>query len=122
MMPSTSQWVEILVAVLLCISGVLALIASWGLLRLRDFFQRMHPPALVATVASWCVALAAIIYFSTMYNRLDLGHWPVIIILSISVPVTSMLLARAALRRMRPQVPPYPEPARRSNGDCAQSK
>lgn len=122
MMPSTSQWVEILVAVLLCISGVLALIASWGLLRLRDFFQRMHPPALVATAASWCVALAAIIYFSTMYNRLDLGHWPVIIILSISVPVTSMLLARAALRRMRPQVPPYPAPARHSNGDCAQSK
>ncbi|MFV0601399.1 MAG: monovalent cation/H(+) antiporter subunit G [Brachymonas sp.] len=101
--PTTPQWAQWIVAALLVASGLFALIAGWGLARLRHFFLRMHPPALVATGASWCVTLAVIVYFSTTHNRLAPGSWLIIIVLSITVPITSILLARATLFRKRQQ-------------------
>ena len=104
--PATPQWAQWIVSALLVTSGLLALTAGWGLARLRHFFLRMHPPALVATGASWCVALATIIYFSATYGRLAPSSWLSIILLSITVPITSILLARTALSRRRQQNDP----------------
>src|SRR3546814_2220449 len=43
-------WVDVIVAVLLVLSGLLVLISAIGFLRLPDFFLRMHPPALAYTL------------------------------------------------------------------------
>jgi len=59
-----SLWVEIAVAILLVLSSLFALVGAIGLVRMKDYFQRMHPPALASTLGAWCVALASIIYFS----------------------------------------------------------
>lgn len=53
-------WLELSVAALLLLGSLFALIGAIGLLRLKDFFQRMHPPALASTIGAWCVALASI--------------------------------------------------------------
>ncbi|WP_179765332.1 monovalent cation/H(+) antiporter subunit G, partial [Pseudomonas lundensis] len=37
-----SLWIEVPVAVLLVLSSLFALCGAIGLLRLKDFFQRMH--------------------------------------------------------------------------------
>lgn len=94
-------WVEVVVAVLLVLSGVFVLLSSIGFLRLPDFFLRMHPPALAYTFGSWCVTLGGILYFSMLESRVALHPWLIIILLSITVPVTTVLLARAALFRRR---------------------
>jgi multicomponent K+:H+ antiporter subunit G len=94
-------WVEAAVATLLVFSGVFVLISAIGFLRLPDFFLRMHPPALAYTFGSWCVTLAGILYFSFMESRVVLHPWLVIILCSITVPVTTLLLARVALFRRR---------------------
>jgi multicomponent K+:H+ antiporter subunit G len=94
-------WVEIMVSALLLVSGALSLVAALGLIRLKDFFQRMHPPALANTCGTWCVALGTIVYFSTLEGRFVLQAWVIVILLSITVPVTTVLLARAALHRKR---------------------
>jgi multicomponent K+:H+ antiporter subunit G len=94
-------WLEVVVAALLLASGLLSLIGALGLLRLKEFFQRMHPPALAYTLGAWCVALASILYFSVLEARLALHAWLIIILLSITAPVTTTLLARAALFRRR---------------------
>jgi multicomponent K+:H+ antiporter subunit G len=79
-------------------------------LRLHDFFLRMHPPALAYTFGSWTVTLASILYFSLLHARPMLHPWLIIILLSITVPVTTLLLARATLFRRRmagaPDTPP----------------
>ncbi len=107
-------WIEIVVAALLLMSAALALAAAWGLVRLKNFFQRMHPTALVYVGASWCVTLASIIYFSALTRGPQLHVWIIIILLSITVPVTTVLLSRAALFRHRQagstQVPPALHP------------
>lgn len=100
---------EIVVALLLLASGAVVLVAALGLVRLPDFFVRMHAPALASTLAAWIVTLASIVHFSARGGGLALHVWLVIIVLSITAPVTTIVLARAALFRRRQagdQLPP----------------
>ncbi len=100
--------VEITVALLLLASGVLVLVAASGLWRLQDFFLRMHAPALASTLGAWLVTLASIIHFSARQPGVSLHVWLIIIVLSITAPVTTMVLARAALFRRRQAGDPLP--------------
>jgi multicomponent K+:H+ antiporter subunit G len=106
---------ELVVALLLLLSGALVLTAGLGLWRLPDFFLRMHAPALASTLAAWIVTLASIVYFSAHAQALSLHAWLIIIVLSITAPVTTMVLARAALFRRRQAGDPLP-PALRPQG------
>lgn len=94
-------WLEAVTAVLLVTSSLFALSGAVGLLRFKTFFQRMHPPALASTFGTWCVALASILYFSSLKQSPVLHAWLIPILLSITVPVTTLLLARAGLFRKR---------------------
>lgn len=96
-----SWWVEIPVALLLVLSGVFTLAAAVGLVRFKTFFQRMHPPALAFSFAAWCVTLASVVYFSAQDDKLALRSWLIIIFLALTVPVTTILLARTELFRRR---------------------
>jgi multicomponent K+:H+ antiporter subunit G len=92
---------EIVVAALLLCSAAVVLVAAIGLRRLPDFFSRMHAPALASTLAAWIVTLASIIHFSSRGDGVALHVWLIIIVLSITTPVTTIVLARAALFRRR---------------------
>jgi len=94
-------WVQITTALLVLISSLFALTGAVGLLRLPDFFQRMHPPALASTLGAWCVALASILFFSELESTPVLHAWLIPILLAITLPVTTLLLARTALFRKR---------------------
>ena len=94
-------WIELIVAGLLVVSGLLVLVAAIGFVRLQDFFLRMHPPALAYTLGSWCVAIAAAMYFSYLEGRLALHPLLIPVVLAITVPVTTVLLARVSLFRQR---------------------
>lgn len=96
--PLWAQWV---VAVLLLLSALFALAACIGIVRLKTIFQRLHPPALAVTWSAWCVTFASMLYFSLHEEALRLHAWMIIILLSITVPITTVLLSRAALFRGR---------------------
>lgn len=93
--------VDALVSLLLLASGVLVLAAARGLWGLQDFFLRLHACALANTLGTWAVALASVLHLAAGTGRLALHHWVIVILLSITAPVTTMLLARAALFRKR---------------------
>ncbi|MEO8508116.1 MAG: Na+/H+ antiporter subunit G [Betaproteobacteria bacterium] len=109
-MSGVPMWLEVVVGALLVISGLLSLIAAVGLVRLKDFFQRMHPPALASTLAAWCIALASTLYFSSLQGGLTLQALLINILLAITTPVTTVLLARATLFRMRRNGEDVPPP------------
>ncbi|MBL8275562.1 cation:proton antiporter [Roseateles puraquae] len=102
--------IELLVAALLLASGGFVLTAALGLWRLPDFFLRMHAPALASTLAAWLAAAACIVHFSAGEAGLSLQAWAVVILLSITAPVTTLMLARAALFRRRRAGDPLPPP------------
>ncbi len=92
---------EALVALLLVASGLAALVGAIGLWRLPDFFLRMHAPAVCYTLGSWTLALASVIHFTAGSGRPSVHVWLIVVILAITSPVTTVLLARAALFRAR---------------------
>lgn len=96
-----SFWVEAVVAALLVVSGVFAFVGGLGLLRLNDFMLRMHAPALGYTLGSWSVAAALTVYFSALESRLSPHGILIVVFLLLTVPVTTLLLSRAALFRHR---------------------
>jgi multicomponent K+:H+ antiporter subunit G len=116
MKAGVAVWVDASVAVLLVSSGMFVLISAIGFLRLQDFFQRMHPPAIAYTLGTWSVSVGGTLYFSALESRLVLHPGVIVVLLAITVPVTTLLLARVALFRRRvaglPDTPP-PLTARR---------
>ena len=111
MRPGVTLWIEIPVALLLIVSGIFTLSAAIGLVRFKTFMQRMHPPALAFSLSAWCVTLASILYFSAHDDKLSLNAWLIIIFQTLTVPVTTIFLARTDLFRRRiGQTPPNDVP------------
>jgi multicomponent K+:H+ antiporter subunit G len=96
------------VAALLLLSGLVVLVSAWGLLRLPDFFTRMHAPALAYTLGSWSATLATVIHFSVHQGVLSLQAWLIVVLLAITAPITTLFLARAAIFRRRAAGEPAP--------------
>jgi multicomponent K+:H+ antiporter subunit G len=105
-------WAALIVAVLLLLGGGLALIGSFGLLRLQGFYERVHAPTLGTTLGIGCVLAASMLFFSLLQMRFILHEILIAVLMVVTTPVTLMLLARAALYRDRVErseaVPPLP--------------
>ena len=94
-------WAGIPAVVLLVLAGVFSLTGSVGLLRLRDFYSRVHAPTLATTMGAVCTLLASVLVFSALRSRLALHELVIALLLVLTSPVTAMLLMRAARYRMR---------------------
>jgi multicomponent K+:H+ antiporter subunit G len=103
-------WIQCIIAALLVASGALVLSGAVGIASLKQFFQRMHPPALASTFGTWCACAAAILWFSVRASEPLVHTWVIPILLCISVPITTLLLARAALFRLREVGAEVPDP------------
>jgi multicomponent K+:H+ antiporter subunit G len=77
----------------------LTLIGAVGLLRLRNFYARVHAPTLGTTLGVGCVLLASILYFSVLQSRPVVHEVLIAIFVTITTPVSLMLLVSAAMRR-----------------------
>ncbi|QXL85058.1 monovalent cation/H(+) antiporter subunit G [Comamonas sp. NLF-1-9] len=102
-------WLDILVSLLALAGAAIALVASMGLLTLPSFFARTHPPAMIATLACWCILHAAFAYFWWATGSAPLRLYLIAFFVAITVPITSVFLMRAALfraRRAGADVPP----------------
>lgn len=94
-------WAVIPIAVLLVAGGLVTLIGSLGLLRLPDFFARMHGPSMGNTIGTGCVLLASLITSSAIVGRPVVHELLITLFIVMSSPVTSMMLVQAALYRNR---------------------
>lgn len=94
-------WLEVLVAGLVLAGALVALLGSTGLLRLRNFFERAHAPAIIATLGCWCIVSGTLLYFSVRGAGLAVHVLLIALFLSVTVPITTIFLLRASLFRAR---------------------
>ena len=94
-------WAEITIAAMVRTGATIALLGSWGLLRLKTYFERVHAPSIIATMGCWCIMLGTIVYFSLQGQGLALHALLIALFVAITVPVTNIFLMRAALFRAR---------------------
>ena len=90
---------EILTAMFLIGGAGITLIGSLGLLRLKSFNERTHAPTLGTTLGAACVALASIIHFSTLGSRVVLHELLIIVLITVTTPISLIVLIRAAVFR-----------------------
>jgi multicomponent K+:H+ antiporter subunit G len=90
------------VAAFLVLAGaLLAFLGSLGLLRLKTFFERVHPPTMGTTLGTALVLAGSLVYFTSLESRLVLHEILIGVFMTVTTPVTNLLLGRAALRRKR---------------------
>ncbi len=102
-------WAEIIVAALVLAGAGLALLGSGGLLRLPTFFERVHVPAIIATLGCWCVMWGTVLFFSVQQGELAVFPLLSSVFIAITVPIPTIFLMRASLfraRQMGKDVPP----------------
>lgn len=96
-------WAAVPAALLLMCGGLLALIGSLGLLRLKSFYARMHPVTMGTTLGTGCVLFASMLVFSALLRRPVIHEVLITLFILITAPVSAMTLMRAAIRRSRLQ-------------------
>ena len=100
-MAELPAWAAILTSTLLLLGAAITLIGSLGLLRLKSFYDRVHAPTLGTTLGTGCIALASMIYFSALQTRPVLHEILIVVFVTVTTPVTLMILVREALFRDR---------------------
>ncbi|MCJ2080944.1 monovalent cation/H(+) antiporter subunit G [Methylobacterium sp. J-090] len=105
-------WAAWLVVALALSGAGFSLVGAIGLIRLRTFYERVHAPTLGATLGMTLIVAASILYFSVAEGRPVLRDLLIGLFLTVTTPVTLILLGRAATYRDRAEgnadAPPDP--------------
>jgi len=99
--PDLPLWAAIAVGFLVLLGASITLVGALGLLRLDNFYKRVHAPTLGTTLGTVCILVASMICFSTLHSRPMIHEILIVIFVTLTTPITLMLLVRAALYRDR---------------------
>lgn len=81
--------------------GIFALAGAIGLVRLQSFYQRVHAPTLGSSMGMALILTSSILYFSVTRGALVLHEILIAVFLTLTTPISLMLIVRAALARDR---------------------
>ena len=93
---------DIFLSVLVLAGAAFTFVGSLGLVRLRDFYTRLHGPTKATTLGVGCLLIASAVYFSFNHDGLSLHEVLVTLFLFITAPVSAHLLSMAALHQGLP--------------------
>ncbi|WAC62992.1 Na+/H+ antiporter subunit G [Pseudoxanthomonas sp. SL93] len=101
--------IEIMLVALLAVASFFIFVGSLGLLKLKDFFKRLHGPTKASTLGVGCVLIASIGYHA--YTGTDPQPRELLItaFVFITAPISAHLMAKAALSLMMEDRPSLPE-------------
>ena len=89
--------IEYLISAALLTGAFFILVGSIGLLRLRDFYTRLHAPTKASTLGLGAILIASMVYFGVARGAVSLHELLITLFLFMSAPVSAYLLAKAAL-------------------------
>jgi multicomponent K+:H+ antiporter subunit G len=86
-------------AAFVVLGAFLAFAGALGLLRMRTFYERTHPPTMGTTLGTGLVLIASILHFTALEGRPVLHEILIGVLMTFTTPITYTLLLRAARRR-----------------------
>lgn len=95
-------------AALLAVGCFFVLVGSFGLVKLSEFFKRLHGPTKATTLGVGCLLVASIAWHALRGEGLGMRELLITLFLFITAPVSAHLMARAALSLSPEQRPPQP--------------
>lgn len=88
---------EVIISVLLLTGGFFTLVGALGLVRLPDFYSRLHAPTKATTMGVGSVVIASMVYFSLKTGDVAITELLVTVFLFLTAPVSANFLAKAAM-------------------------
>ncbi len=98
---------DVMVSVLLLVGSFFILVGAIGLVRLPDFFMRLHGPTKSTTLGVGGILLAAIVHAAG--RDFSLRELLIALFLFVTAPVSAYLLGQAGLRRRIMSRAPLPD-------------
>lgn len=103
-----STVLDAILAFLLVVGCFFTLLGAIALLKLRDFFQRVHGPAKASTLGVGCILFASIVYHWVNGSGVHPRELLITVFLFLTAPISAHLMSRAALSLMDDR-PPHPD-------------
>lgn len=88
---------EGLVCFLLLVGGTFLFVGSLGLIRLPDFYTRLHAPTKATTLGIGSVLIASMIYMSAGKGTPSVHELMITLFLFMTAPIAAHMMAKAAL-------------------------
>ena len=101
-------FLQILLSLLLLAGCFFILVGALGLVRLSDFFKRLHAPTKASTLGVGCVLVCSVAYHIFLGEDPQPRELLITVFLFITAPISAHLMAKAALSLMmesRPEAP-----------------
>lgn len=95
---------EIILSALIIIGAIFTLVGSIGLVKLPDFYMRLHAPTKATTLGVGAILIASAVFFSLTDEGLSLHELLITLFLFITAPVSAHLMAKAALHIQAKQI------------------
>lgn len=109
--------IEWLVAALILVGAFFTLVGAIGLVRLPDFFMRLHAPTKASTLGLGSLLIASMV-FAAAQGRAGFAELLITLFIFVTAPVSANLMAQAALHlqlRSKAPVPEHAVPERRES-------
>ena len=103
-----SAFVELVVVFLLVVGCFFTLLGGIAMVKLSDFFRRLHGPAKASTLGVGCILIASIVYHWVNGSGVHPRELLITVFLFLTAPISAHLMSRAALSLMDER-PPHPE-------------
>jgi multicomponent K+:H+ antiporter subunit G len=94
-------WAAVVVGCFLVMGSGLTLLGTIGLLRFRTFYERIHAPTLGTSWGAGGILVASMLCFSMLESRPVAHEVLIAVFVTVTTPVSLMLLGRAAVYRDR---------------------
>lgn len=89
--------IEWLVALLAVAGSLFVLLGSIALVKLPDFYTRLHGPTKATTLGLGALVMASMLYFNFIKGELSMQQLLIALFLFITAPITAHMLIKAAL-------------------------
>lgn len=99
---------ELVIIFLLVAGCFFTLLGGVAMVKLSDFFRRVHGPAKASTLGVGCILVASIVYHWINGSGVHPREILITVFLFLTAPISAHLMSRAALSLMDER-PPHPE-------------
>lgn len=89
--------IEILISILILVGGFFSLVGSIGLVKLPDFFTRLHGPTKATTLGIGSILIASSLYFYFNNGEVSLHEILITLFLFITAPISAHIMSKAAI-------------------------
>jgi multicomponent K+:H+ antiporter subunit G len=89
--------IEWIISILLLIGGAFILVGSIGLVKMPDFFMRLHGPTKATTLGMALLLIAAMIFFSITQEGLSVKEILISLFLFLTAPIGGYMMIKTAI-------------------------